>query len=121
MNQHSYYPMHVSANTEKKFVRSKTSFAFASIFLTIATITCIGSAVMLWQAWQEIQSRNIGQHQTTPAVEIESETKTERLSAAAQLAATIRNSSNGSATSRRTTSTKDADARATAWFDSTAR
>ena len=98
----------------------KTSLAFATIFLTIATLACVGSAVMLWHAWHSLRVSSTSE--TAPASIVASEAKTERLSAAAQLAATIRNSSNGTATSKtRTDSTANADQRATAWFDSTMR
>ncbi len=108
------------ANTGKISRPVKPSLAFASLFLTIATLTCIGSAVMLWDAWNELQSYTAA-NATAPEVQIAAEAPTERLSAAAQLAAAIRNGSNGTASSRQPSTSATADQRATAWFDSTVR
>ncbi len=98
----------------------KPSLTFATIFLTMATLACVGSAVMLGHAWNSLQ---VGfNQQEAPASIVAPEAKTEKLSAAAQLAATIRNSSNGTVASKsRTDSTANADQRATAWFESTIR
>jgi hypothetical protein len=111
------------ANTQTKACPVKPSLAFASFFLTIATITCVGSAVMLWDAWNELRAHCAAtQKSEVPEVQnvIQAEPN-ERLSAAAQLAATIRNSSNGTATSHTPVNSATADQRATAWIDSTMR
>ena len=111
------------ANTQTKACPVKPSLAFASFFLTIATVTCVGSAVMLWDAWNELRAHSaVTQKLEAPEVQsVIQQEPNERLSAAAQLAATIRNGSNGTATGHTPASSATADQRATAWIDSTMR
>jgi hypothetical protein len=119
-NQSSPQGNKTYSNTGKISRPVKPSLAFASVFLTIATLTCIGSAVMLWDAWNELQAHTAAKA-TAPEVQIAAEAPSERLSAAAELAAAIRNGSNGTPSSRQPATSATADQRATAWFDSTVR
>jgi hypothetical protein len=109
-------------NTGKIYCPPKPSLSFASFFLTIAALTCVGTAAMLWDAWNELRAHATSKAKT-PEVQESVVKPSERLSAAALLAATIRNSSNGTAapSHRQTNPGTTADERATAWIDSTTR
>jgi hypothetical protein len=104
---------------EQKLFRSKPSMAFATIFLTIATITCVGSAVMLWAAWQELRANTVVR--TSAAREVMVEAPSEHLTAAAALAATLHSHSSGTAVARPAQPANHEDQRVTAWLDSTVR